>query len=115
MANLRFFNVWEAHTPDAQRALIDVMRRETSIFVGHPGFVSLRGWVSETDNRVIAEATWASRSDFEAAVSQNLAAQAGRERMQILAREAPAVFTLAFTHLPDRDDPDADDTERSNP
>ena len=100
MTQLRFYNVWEADSAGKRDELIDVMRSDAVMFGDHPGFVSLRAWVSETDNRAIVEATWESRHAFDAAVSASADAQAQRARMQTLATAAPAVFTLAFTQLP---------------
>ena|SRR5205807_811036 len=111
MTQLRFYNVWEADSADKRDELIDVMRRDAVTFADRPGFVSLQAWASETDNRVIVEATWTSRHAFDAAVSASADTQAQRERMQTLAKAAPAVFTLAFTQLPNQRDSHPDNQE----
>ena len=105
MTQLRFYNVWEAESADKRDELIAVMRDDVTMFADRPGFVSLHAWVSETGHRVVVEGNWASRQDFDAAVSANPEARAQRQRMENLATAAPAVYALAFSQLPGHSDP----------
>jgi heme-degrading monooxygenase HmoA len=100
MSHLRFYNVWHADSVPHRDQLIDVMRREATAFADQPGFLSLHAWASETDTRLIVEANWSTRRDFEAAVSNSHQTPAARQQMQTLATDTPAVFTLAFSERP---------------
>lgn len=102
MAETLFFNVWTTDSRKNQEALVSAMRSETKIFVAKPGFLSLTGWVGQdNDHRVIAEARWASRAHFEAAVANNPEATTGRLRLEKIGTPAAGLFHEGFRVEPE--------------
>lgn len=102
MAETTFFNVWSTDSRENQEALVSAMRSETKIFAAKPGFLSLTGWVGQdNDHRVIAEARWASRAHFEAAVADNPEAIAGRLKLEKLGTPAAGLFHEGFRVQPE--------------
>jgi heme-degrading monooxygenase HmoA len=97
MAEIIFFNMWQASSREDQEALIAEMRIEAPALALKDGFVSLTAWRGEKqDYRVLAEGRWASEAHFDAAVAENAQALQARIRLEKFAKPAPGVFTECF-------------------
>jgi pimeloyl-ACP methyl ester carboxylesterase/heme-degrading monooxygenase HmoA len=97
MAEITFFNMWQAASRDDQDALIAEMRSEAPELTAKNGFVSLALWKSEKDDhRVLVEGRWVSQAHFDAAVAQNPQALQSRARLEKFAKPAPGLFTECF-------------------
>jgi hypothetical protein len=97
MAEITFFNMWEASSREDQEALIAEMRIEAPSLAAKDGFVSLAVWNGEKgDYRVLAEGRWASQAHFDAAVADNAHALQARSRLEKFAKPAPGLFTECF-------------------
>jgi pimeloyl-ACP methyl ester carboxylesterase len=97
MAEITFFNMWQASSREDQEALIAEMRIEAPRLALKDGFVSLTAWRGEKqDYRVLAEGRWASEVHFDAAVADNAQALQARSRLEKFAKPAPGLFTECF-------------------
>jgi pimeloyl-ACP methyl ester carboxylesterase len=97
MAEITFFNMWQASSREDQEALIAEMRIEAPALALKDGFVSLTAWRGEKeDYRVLAEGRWASQAHFDAAVADNAQALESRARFEKFAKPAPGLFTECF-------------------
>src|ERR1041385_9246094 len=97
MAEITFFNMWQAASPEDQEALIAEMRIEAPGLALKDGFVSLAVWKGENhDYRVRAEGRWVSQAHFEAAVAANAQTLESRTRLEKFAKPAPGLFTECF-------------------
>ena len=97
MAEITFFNMWQAASREDQESLIAEMRIEAPGLAIKDGFVSLAVWKSEKDDyRVLAEGRWVSQAHFDAAVAENAQALQSRTRLEKFAKPAPGLFTECF-------------------
>jgi pimeloyl-ACP methyl ester carboxylesterase len=97
MAEITFFNMWQASSREDQEALIAEMRIEAPALALKGGFVSLTAWRGEKeDYRVLAEGRWASQGHFDAAVADDAQALQARIRLEKFAKPAPGLFTECF-------------------
>jgi pimeloyl-ACP methyl ester carboxylesterase/heme-degrading monooxygenase HmoA len=97
MAEITFFNMWQAESREKQEALIEEMRAEAPALAAKDGFVSLTAWKAEgKDYRVLVEGRWLSQAHFDAAVAGNAQALASRARLEVLAKPAPGLFAECF-------------------
>jgi pimeloyl-ACP methyl ester carboxylesterase len=97
MAEVTFFNVWQASSREDQEALIAEMRIEAPSLAAKDGFVSLTAWRGEKeDYRVLVEGRWLSQGHFDAAVADNAQALQARIRLEKFAKPAPGLFTECF-------------------
>jgi pimeloyl-ACP methyl ester carboxylesterase len=97
MAEITFFNMWQASSREDQEALIAEMRIEAPRLAAKDGFVSLTAWRGEKeDYRVFVEGRWASQAHFDAAVANNAQALESRTRLEKFAKPAPGLFTECF-------------------
>ena len=97
MAEVTFFNMWQASSREDQEALIAEMRIEAPRLAVKDGFLSLAVWKGEKDDyRVLAEGRWASQAHFDAAVADNAQALEARTRLEKFAKPAPGLFTECF-------------------
>ena len=82
MAEIIFFNIWQADSRESQEALVKGMRSEAATLAAKPGFLSLTVWSGQEDNhRVLVEGRWASRSQFDAAIGATQDAAITRDRL----------------------------------
>lgn len=97
MAEITFFNMWQASSRENQEALIAEMRVEAPELAAKDGFVSLAVWKGEKDDyRVLVEGRWVSQAHFDAAVADNAQALESRTRLAKFAKPAPGQFTECF-------------------
>ncbi len=97
MAEITFFNMWQASSREDQEALIAEMRIEAPRLAAKDGFVSLAVWNGEKDDyRVLVEGRWVSQAHFDAAVADNAQALESRTRLEKFAKPAPGLFTECF-------------------
>jgi pimeloyl-ACP methyl ester carboxylesterase/heme-degrading monooxygenase HmoA len=97
MAEITFFNIWQAASREDQEALIAEMRIEAPSLAVKDGFVSLAVWKSEKDDyRVLVEGRWVTQAHFDAAVADNPRALESRTRLEKFAKSAPGLFTECF-------------------
>ena len=97
MAEITFFNMWQASSREDQEALIAEMRIEAPRLAAKDGFVSLAVWNGEKDDyRVLVEGRWVSQEHFDAAVADNAQALESRTRLEKFAKPAPGLFTECF-------------------
>jgi pimeloyl-ACP methyl ester carboxylesterase len=97
MAEITFFNMWQAGSREDQEALIAEMRIEAPALALKDGFVSFTAWRGEKeDYRVLVEGRWASQAHFDAAVADNAQAVEARTRLGKFAKPAPGLFTKCF-------------------
>ena len=83
IAEITFFNMWQAASREDQEALIAEMRIEAPRLAVKDGFVSLAVWKGEKDDyRVLAEGQWVSQAHFDAAVADNAQALEARTRLE---------------------------------
>jgi hypothetical protein len=98
MAEITFFNMWQASSREDQEALIAEMRIEAPALALKGGFVSLTAWRGEKeDYRVLAEGRWASQGHFDAAVADDAQALQARIRLEKFAKPAPGFIYGMFS------------------
>src|SRR6516164_11215855 len=97
MAEITFFNMWQAASREDQEALIAEMRIEAPTLAVKDGFVSISVWKSEKeDYRVLVEGRWVSQAHYDAAVKDNAQALESRTRLERFAKPTPGLFTEWF-------------------
>jgi pimeloyl-ACP methyl ester carboxylesterase/heme-degrading monooxygenase HmoA len=96
MTDVIFFNVWRTDSRAKQDELLASMRAEAGAFATRPGFRGLTAWRSEDGNRVIVEGRWESLAHFDAAVTNDPAAQATRTGFAAIAQPDPGIFDEVF-------------------
>ena len=96
MPETLFFNMWRCPTAADQRELLAAMQEEAPALSAKPGFLGLTAWASAGGHIVIVRGRWESRAAFDAAIANDAAAQAGRERLARHGTPSPDLFTLAF-------------------
>jgi len=100
MTEVVFYNVWRTKTPDDRAKLLAKMRAEAPALSAKSGFRSMLVSECSDDGRILVEGRWASRDAFDAAVTENADAQAGRHALAAFGTPEPGLFTEAFRVFP---------------
>src|SRR3954470_15903991 len=96
MSTTTFYNVWRTKSAPDRAKVVEERRKEAAALASKPGFETLRASECAEDGRVLVEGRWTSKAAFDAAVANNLEAQASRSRLEAYGHAEPGLFVEAF-------------------
>jgi heme-degrading monooxygenase HmoA len=96
-----FVNVWTTASAEHQRQLIEAMTAESNLLTSKPGFVSMAFLRSADGEQVVVLAQWASEEAFDAAVTSDETAMAGRRQLEAHGQSSAHLHDVACVYGPE--------------
>ena len=93
-----FVNVWTTASAEDQRQLVEAMTAETSLLTSKPGFISMAFLRSTDGEQVVVLAQWASEEAFDAAITNDERAMAGRRRLEAHGKSSAHMHEVACVY-----------------
>jgi heme-degrading monooxygenase HmoA len=102
-----FVNVWTTANAEQQRQLVEAMTAETNLLTSKPGFTSMAFLRSADGEQVVVLAQWASQEAFDAAITNDETAMAGRRQLEAHGQSSAHLHEVISVYGPE--EPSSDD------